>query len=105
MYFLPFASVRPAWDFAIKAAVRGNGGGRKKSQSVEFSGILPLRDEQIAVWLGVGSICHVLICDADANVDLCINFLQVFASVLADHMKGGALELFLGRHIFLSLAG
>ena len=47
------------------------------------------------MWLGAAGVCHAVVCEPDVNLDLAVNFLQVFSAVLAEHVKGGALETFL----------
>ena len=84
------AAVRPCWEFAREAAVRG-GGAKKKTEQ----GAMPSADGRFTLlWHGAAGVCHALVCQRSCNADLGLNFLQVFASVLADHAKGGALETF-----------
>lgn len=66
------------------------GGVRRKTES----GVLSMDDGSVALWHGAVGVCHVLVASLDINVDLGLNFLAVFAAVLADHCKGGALETF-----------
>jgi hypothetical protein len=79
-------TVRPCWALAREAR------GRRRQEH----GVVPLGDEgRVAVWHAAAGVCHVVVCDPDVNLDLAVNFLQVFSSVLAEHVKGGALETFL----------
>ena len=84
------AAVAPSWKFSRQAVARG--GSKKKPEL----GVQPLPAQgRVALWYGAANVCHVLVCDVQVNVELGINFLQVFAAVLADHCKGGATETFL----------
>ena len=82
------ASVSPAWTFSRQAAARHRA----------ERGVVPVREgdeTRVAVWHAAANVCHVVVCEPSANVELALNFLQVFAAVLADHCKGGAMETFL----------
>ncbi len=77
-------TVRPCWALAREAR------GRRR----QGHGVVPVGEGRVAVWLAAAGACHIIVCDADVNLDLAVNFLQVFSSVLAEHVKGGALETF-----------
>ena len=79
-------AVRPCWAMAREAR-----GKRRHEHGVVGVG----DDGRLAVWLAAAGVCHIVVCDSDANLDLAVNFLHVFSSVLAEHVKGGALETFL----------
>ncbi len=78
-------AVRPCWALAREAR-----GVRRMEH-----GVVPVGDDgRLAAWLAAGSVCHIVVCNSDVNLDLAVNFLQVFSSVLGEHAKGGALEIF-----------
>jgi hypothetical protein len=46
------------------------------------------------VWLGSAGVCHVVVCDKETNLELALNFLVVFSTLLGEQSKGGVTETF-----------
>ena len=83
------AVVRPAWSLAREA----RGKRRSECGAVAVTGVEG--EGRTAVWLAQAGVCHAVVLERETGAELAANFLSVFAQVLGEHVKGGALETFL----------